>query len=130
VKFGKDMEKLKSFLGTQSELQGDLTVNGILRLDGIAHGKIKADQVILSATAVINGEVVARKIIVSGRVEGILRAGDLVEIGSKGKVNGDIYTNKLIVIEGGEFNGRIEMKAEKPNVLDFESKSQGISLKR
>jgi cytoskeletal protein CcmA (bactofilin family) len=128
--FGKDMEKLKSFLGTQSELQGDLTVTGILRLDGHARGKIQADEVILSATAVMNGDVVARKIIVGGRVEGSLRASDLVEIGSKGKVTGDIYTNKLVVIEGGEFNGRIEMKADKLNVLDFESRSQEISLKR
>ena len=128
--FGKDMEKLKSFLGTQSELQGDLKVTGILRLDGSAYGKMQADEVILSATAVMNGDVVARKIIVRGRVAGSLRASDLVEIGSKGKVNGDIYTNKLVVIEGGEFNGRIEMKADKPNILDFESRSQEISLKR
>jgi cytoskeletal protein CcmA (bactofilin family) len=128
--FGKDMEKLKSFLGTQSELQGDLSVTGILRLDGNASGKIKADEVILGATAVMNGDVVARKIIVGGRVEGSLRASDLVEIGSKGKVKGDIYTNKLVVIEGGEFNGRIEMKTDKLNVLDFESRSQEISSKR
>jgi cytoskeletal protein CcmA (bactofilin family) len=128
--FGRDMEKLKSFLGTLSELQGDLTVRGILRLDGTACGKIQADQVILSPTAVMNGEVVARKIIVGGRIEGSLRASDLVEIGSKGRVNGDIYANRLIVVEGGRFNGRIEMKPEKPNVLDFESRSQEISLKR
>jgi cytoskeletal protein CcmA (bactofilin family) len=128
--FGRDMEKLKSFLGTQSELQGNLTVTGILRLDGNACGKIRADEVILGATAVMNGDVLARKIIVGGRVEGSLRATDLVEIGSKGKVKGDIYTNKLVVIEGGEFNGRIEMKADKLNVLDFESRSQEIFLKR
>ena len=113
------MEKLKSFLGTQSELQGDLAVKGILRLDGTAYGKIRADQVILSATAVMNGEISARKIIVGGKVEGCLRASDLVEIGSKGIVNGDIYTDKLIIVEGGKFNGRIEMKSRKPNVLDF-----------
>ena len=128
--FGRDMEKLKSFLGTQSELQGDLTVTGILRLDGNACGKIQADEVILSATAVMNGDIVARKIIVGGRVEGSLRASDLVEIGSKGKVKGNIYTNKLVVIEGGEFNGQIEMKPDKLNVLDFELKSQEISSKR
>lgn len=108
--FGKDIEKLKSFLGTESELQGSLTVKGVLRLDGKARGKIQADQVILSATADLNGEIVAGKIIVEGSVEGSLRASELVEIGSKGRVKGDIYTPRLIVIEGGRFNGRIEMK--------------------
>lgn len=128
--FGKDMEKLKSFLGTQSELQGELIVKGILRLDGGVSGRIQADQVILSETAIIKGEIAAKKIIVGGKVEGTLRATDLLEIGSKGKVRGEIFTNKLLVMEGGEFNGQIEMRSDKPNILDFESKSQEISHKR
>jgi cytoskeletal protein CcmA (bactofilin family) len=128
--FGKDREKLKSFLGTQSELQGKLKTKGVLRLDGEVTGSIEADQVILSETANVKGEIAAKRIIVGGRVEGILRANDLLEIGSKGKVKGEIFANKLLVMEGGEFNGRIEMKSDKPNVLDFESKSQEISLKR
>ena len=128
--FGKEMEKLKSFLGTQSELHGELISKGILRLDGTVTGRIQADQVILTETAFIKGDIVANRIIVGGKAEGILRAIDLVEIGSKGRVNGEIVTDRLIVFEGGNFNGRIEMKSDRPNVLDFESRSQGLSLKR
>ena len=128
--FGKDMEKLKSFLGTQSELQGDLKIKGILRLDGVVSGRIQADQVILSETALIKGEIVAKRIIVGGTVEGTLRASDLLEIGKKGKVQGEIFAKKLLIIEGGEFNGQIDMSSDKTNVLDFESRSQEISLKR
>ncbi len=128
--FSKDMEKLKSFLGTQSELQGDLKIKGILRLDGTITGMIEADQVILTETAVLKGEIRAKKIIVGGKVEGTLRATSLLEITAKGKVEGEIFTNKLLVMEGGEFNGQIEMSSDKTNILDFESKSQEISLKR
>ena len=127
--FGKEVDKLKSFLGTQSELQGELTIKGVLRLDGAVTGRINADQVIVSETATLRGEIAAKRIIVGGKVEGILRATDLLEIGSKGRVQGEIFTDKLIVIEGGQFNGQIEMKSDKPNVLDFESRSQEISLK-
>ncbi len=127
--FGKDAEKLKSFLGSRSEFQGELTVEGILRMDGAVTGKVQADQVILSETAVIKGNVLAKRIIVGGKVEGILRAEDLVEITPKGKVKGEIFTNKLLIMEGGELNGRVEMKADEPNVLDFESRSQELSLK-
>jgi cytoskeletal protein CcmA (bactofilin family) len=123
-------DKLKSFLGTQSQLHGELISIGILRLDGAVTGRIQADEVILTETAFIKGDIVAKRIIVGGNVEGTLRASDLVEIGTKGRVNGEIFTNKLLVIEGGKFNGRIEMKSDKPNVLDFESKVQGLSLKR
>ena len=128
--FGKEKDKLKSFLGTQSQFNGELTVSGIMRLDGTVTGKIQADQVILTETAFIKGEIVARRIVVGGNVEGTLRASDLIEIGVKGRVNGKIFTNRLLVIQGGKFNGQIEMKAEKPHVLDFESKIQGLSLNR
>jgi cytoskeletal protein CcmA (bactofilin family) len=128
--FGKDMEKLKSFLGTQSELRGELKIKGVLRLDGAITGKIDADQVILSETAFIKGEIIAKKIIVGGVVEGILRATDLLEVTSKGRVTGEIFANKLVILEGGRFSGRIEMKPDKPNVLDFETRSQEISHKR
>ena len=122
--------KLKSFLGTQSELQGELKIKGILRLDGAVSGKIEADQVIVSETAMIRGEILAKRIIVGGKVEGILKASELLEIGKKGKVQGEIFARKLIVMEGGEFSGQIAMSSDKTNILDFESKSQEISLRR
>ncbi len=127
---GKDMEKLKSFLGTQSELQGELKIKGILRLDGAVSGKIEADQVIISETALIRGEILARRIIVGGIVEGTLKATELLEVGKKGRIQGEIIARKLIVMEGGEFSGQIEMSSDKATILDFESKSQEISLKR
>ena len=78
--FSKDGDKKKSFLGTQADLQGTLKIRGVLRLDGAASGRIEADQVILSETATMRGEILARRIIVSGYVEGILRATELLEI--------------------------------------------------
>ncbi len=128
--FSKDGDKLKSFLGTQADLQGTLKIRGVLRLDGAASGRIEADQVILSETATMRGEILARRIIVSGYVEGILRATELLEITKKGRVEGDVFTNRLLIIEGGQFNGRIQMMPDKQNVLDFESRSQELSLKR
>ncbi len=124
---GKDFDKLKSFLGTQSELEGELRNKGVLRLDGAVKGKIVADQVILSETAYIKGEIQAKKIIVGGTVEGTLRASDLLEIGSKGRVQGEIFAERLVVLEGGTFNGRVEMRSARVNVLDFEPRSQAIS---
>jgi len=103
------MEKLKSFLGDSSELKGDLSSGGILRLDGIVVGTIRAEEVILSETASIEGEISAGKIIVVGKVTGTLRAEDVVEIREKGYVNGKIVTKRLVMVSGGKFNGSIEM---------------------
>ena len=103
------MEKLKSFLGDSSELKGDLSSGGILRLDGIVVGTVRAEEVIVSETASIEGEISGGKIIVVGKVNGTLRADDVVEIREKGYVEGRILTKRLVMLNGGKFNGRVEM---------------------
>lgn len=64
----------------------------------------------------------------SGMIEGTLQAPNRVEIQPKGNVKGKIITNKLLVAEGGVFNGQIDMNANESGVLDFESKNQEISI--
>ena len=103
------MEKLKSFLGDSSELKGDLYSVGILRLDGTVTGNIRAEEVIISETASIEGEISAGKIIIVGKVTGTLRAEEAVEIRAKGFVSGNIITKRFVMVSGGKFNGRIEM---------------------
>jgi len=121
--FSRDTEKMKSFLGSESEFRGELVSKGVLRMDGQMNGRVRANQVIITETARITGEVLAKKITVGGRVEGILRASELVEITPKGKVKGEIFTKRLMVMDGGEFNGRVEMKAGEPNDVEFESRN-------
>ncbi len=125
--FSKEAEKLKSFVGAQSEFRGELTVAGTLRMDGVVTGRVRADEVILSESAAVKGDVVARRIIVGGNVEGNIRASELVEIRSKGRVTGDIFTDNLTVMEGAHFNGKIEMRTDKSKVLDFEPRRPELS---
>ncbi len=122
------MEKLTSFLDAGCEIKGDLISKGILRIDGISSGRLQADQVILNKTAVIRGEIIARRIVVDGKVEGSLRAQDLVEITSKGKVEGEIFTPRLVVSKGGKFDGQIHMKADDPQISEFESVNEDMVL--
>ena len=119
--FGKDENKLNSLFGPQSEFKGELTVKGILRVEGAVNGTLQADQLILGETADVEGDLLAKKIIVGGRVEGSLKASELVGILAKGRVNGDVFTDKFLVEEGGEFNGRIAMNDKTPKVMDFDS---------
>ncbi len=120
--FSKDTEKLESFVGSNAQFKGEMNVKGTLRLDGAIEGCVNADCVILSETALVKGDIVAQKIIIGGSVEGNLRAKELVEIQSKGKVLGEIFTDKLSVAEGAEFNGKIQMKSGESKILDFEAK--------
>ena len=125
--FSKETDKLETFLGMNSSFKGELNVRGTLRVDGTVEGQLDADYVILSDSAEVKGEIKAKKILIGGKMDGNVRAQELVEIKSKGKVLGDIFTQKLAIIEGGEFNGKVEMK--KAEMKKEESKVIELELK-
>ncbi len=120
--FARETGKLESLIGVNSEFQGELHVKGTLRVDGRIEGQLWAECVILSESGVVTGEINAKKIIVGGRIEGTLRGREIVEIKSKGRVSGEIFTPKIAITEGGELNGKIEMKIEDAQLLEFEPK--------
>ena len=121
--FSKKNEEWESFtlIGLNSDFRGDLNIKGGLRVEGIINGLVNADSVFLGQAATIKGEITARKIIVEGKVEGNLRAKEIVEIKSTGKVLGDIFTNKISIMEGGEVNAKVEMKVDESKVVEFKS---------
>ena len=127
--FSKETDKLETFLGTNSSFKGELNVRGTLRVDGTVEGQLDADYLILSESAEVKGEIRAKKIIIGGKMDGNVRAQELVEIKSKGKVLGDIFTPKLAIIEGAEFDGKVamkkvEMKKEESKVIELELKGR------
>jgi cytoskeletal protein CcmA (bactofilin family) len=122
--FASHQKKLESIIGTNSDFIGEMNVSGTLRVDGMVHGKLNADCVIISESAMVKGDIKARAIIVGGKVEGNLFGQEIVEIKSKGRVLGEICAHKFFVIEGGVLNGSVQMKTEESNVIPLESKAQ------
>lgn len=123
--FASHQKKLESIIGVNSDFIGEMNVSGTLRVDGMVHGKLNADCVIISETAMVKGDIKAKAIIVGGKVEGNLTGEEIIEIKSKGKVLGEICTHKFFVIEGGVLNGTVQVKTEESNVIPLESKAQG-----
>jgi cytoskeletal protein CcmA (bactofilin family) len=122
--FNTPQKKLESIVGTNSDFIGEMNVSGTLRVDGMVHGKLNADCVIISESAMVKGDIKAKAIIVGGKVEGNLFGQEIIEIKSKGIVLGEVYAQKFFVIEGGVLNGRVQMKINESNVIPLESKVQ------
>jgi len=120
--FTKNTKKLESFIGVNSIFKGEVKTEGTLRIDGTIDGNVNADWVVISEKASLKGDIVARGIIVDGRVEGNLKAEEIVEIKSKGQVFGDISANKLSMLEGGIFNGRVSMERDGSKIVEFQAK--------
>lgn len=121
--FSRNTEKLESLIGANSAFKGNIETKGTLRVDGSMEGNVSADWVILGEKALIKGDVAARGIVVGGKVEGNLRAKEIVEIKAKGQVFGDVTSVKLTIIEGGIFEGRSSMSKEEIKVIEFQAKS-------
>jgi cytoskeletal protein CcmA (bactofilin family) len=126
IMFTKNTEKMESFIGANSSFKGDIDVKGTLRIDGSMEGNVNADWVVLGEKASLKGDVGARGIVIGGRVEGNLKAKELVEIKSKGQVYGEIFTNKLSIVEGGVFNGKSIMQGDESNIniVEFHAKEK------
>jgi len=119
--FTKNKEKLESFIGVNSSFKGDIETKGTLRIDGTVEGNVNADWVILGEKASHRGDIIARGIIVGGRVDGNLKATEIMEIKPKAMVNGDISTDKLSIAEGALLNVKISMQRDEKKIVELQA---------
>lgn len=85
-------------------VEGTLHSEGDIQIDGRIEGNIKSGSLTIGEKAVINGELVAKEIIIRGRVIGSIR-GNKVQLSSTSHVEGDILHNALAVESGAFFDG-------------------------
>jgi cytoskeletal protein CcmA (bactofilin family) len=117
--FQKKNDKLESFIGVNSEFKGDITVPGTLRIDGKITGNVTAGWIIVGEKAFIKGDLFATGIVVGGRVEGTIKADDIVELKPTAHLYGDIISTKLAIAEGGIFMGRSVTQGSEAKLIDF-----------
>lgn len=122
--FHKNTEKLESFIGNNSVVKGEIDTKGTLRVDGTVEGNISADWVIACEKSHIKGNITARGIVIGGRVDGDIKAKEIVEIKNKGQIYGEILTSKLTVAEGAIFDGRSTMHREGSKVVELQVKEK------
>ena len=108
MKKGKD--QMNAFLGRDTEFEGKLSFNGAVRIDGRFRGEISSDgTLIVGETAVIESDIHASHLIISGEARGNIFAQSRIEIHAPGKVFGNIETPVLTVDEGVIFEGNCRM---------------------
>ena len=104
-----DASHFTTSIGEECVFEGHISTSSSTRIDGKLKGKISGENtLIVGERGVILGEVKASEVIVYGRIEGIIDS-ERLEIKSSGAVTGDIFIDKLVVEEGGVYNGRCGM---------------------
>lgn len=94
--------------------EGNLSFNGVVRIAGSVDGNIFSnDTLIISEGAIINADISANIILISGNVSGDIKASSRVEIKKPARFEGSITSPSLVVEEGVIFHGITKMKDKK-----------------
>jgi cytoskeletal protein CcmA (bactofilin family) len=99
-----------STLGRTVVLKGELRTSEDVDVHGRVEGLLFADRsaIVVSASAHVTGDVIARDITVFGHVTGRLIALEIVDIRADAVVNGQILAKRFVLSDGARFDGRVE----------------------
>jgi cytoskeletal protein CcmA (bactofilin family) len=91
-------------------IKGEISGAEDLFIDGTVEGKVNFQNSILTVgpNATVKADILAREIVVRGRVQGKLEGADRVQIWSSARVDGDIRADRVAIEEGAELHGKME----------------------
>lgn len=121
--FGKKKQPpIKSLIAPGTRIEGNLTFQDGLRVDGEVVGDIRASSespsiLVVSEEASVTGQIHADHVIINGRVKGPVHALELLELQPKARIEGDVSYKALEMHQGATIEGQL-----KPMVGELEEK--------
>lgn len=89
-------------------IEGDINIMGNMRLDGVIKGNINSQgRVVMSAQAVITGNIVCLHIDTSGKIDGNITVSEKAHLRATAKIKGTIKYKKIQIEEGAIMNGQL-----------------------
>ncbi len=115
----------QSTIGEMIQIKGELTGNEDMVVCGRVDGKVTLPEhsLTIGAEARIKAEVEAKTVVVQGDVRGNITAGEKIELTSEAKVQGDLAAPRIVIADGAQFNGTINM----PDIHAASAKPMGTA---
>lgn len=102
-----------SIIAANHRVVGTVTANEDLVVQGRVEGRILSDAtLVIDQSAIVEGEVLARHVIVRGVVVGDISAVEQIEVAPSGQVLGDLKTRRLALKAGGRISGVVHTGVE------------------
>lgn len=122
----KPCNTIDTLIGVTTEMKGDISFSGGLRIDGKVKGNITArsddnSTLVLSENAVVTGDVSVPHMIVNGKIKGNVRSAERLELQPKAEINGDVTYKVLEIAAGAQLNGNMTRVNEKAGVVSLKS---------
>ncbi len=99
-------------IGKSLVIKGEVTGSESLYIDGRVEGSINlsGNRVTIGRNGVVNANINAREIVVTGKVRGNLVASDRVDIRNEGSLTGDVVAQRISIEDGAFFKGGIDIR--------------------
>src|SRR5271170_1340298 len=106
-------------IGKSLVVKGEVTGSESLYIDGKVEGAINlpGNRVTVGRNGQVAANIVAREIVVLGKVRGNCQASDRVDIRSEGSLTGDVIAARISIEDGAFFKGGIDIR--KPGGTDL-----------
>lgn len=106
---------LTAFIDEGSEIEGKYRFSGTVMLNGRLSGEIHtSDTLVIGEKGVVNANIQAGSVIISGEVRGNVLATGRVELRGSARVFGDVDAPVILVEEGVLFEGHCRMSKTQP----------------
>jgi cytoskeletal protein CcmA (bactofilin family) len=107
---------LTAFIDQGSEFSGKLSFKDTVRIDGRFDGQISSENtLIVGESGVVKAEIRSEIVIISGEVHGDVYAKSQITLHKTASVFGNLHTKSLMIEDGAQFNGSVEMTGNGAN---------------
>ena len=116
-------------IGKSLVIKGEVTGSESLYIDGRVEGSINlpGNRVTVGRNGVVSANILAREVVVLGKVKGNLTASDRVDIRNEGSLTGDVVAQRVSIEDGAFFKGGIDIR--KPGQKDAEKETATAAAK-
>ncbi|MCG2594379.1 polymer-forming cytoskeletal protein [Ramlibacter sp. XY19] len=110
--FGKkDQAEIRTLIAQGTRIDGGLKFGQGMRVDGEVYGPIQADSegslLVISEGAVVEGGIVADRVIIAGTVKGTVDARESLELQPQARIQGDVHYAALEMHQGATISGQL-----------------------
>ncbi len=98
-------------IGASVDFDGTLTCEEDLTIEGKLTGNIRLRDatLIVAQPALLEADIRAARVVIHGTVTGSVSAAQRIELAPSARVTGDLSAMQIVIAEGAQFNGRVDM---------------------
>lgn len=99
-----------TIIGESVQIRGQLSGGEDLHVLGRVEGRVDLERTLVVAqSGIVKAEVSVKNAVISGVVVGNIHASESVELTREGRMVGDIYSPRVIIVDGASFRGSVDM---------------------